>query len=81
MELLYFFLGIFCATVVYPVVQAWLEWHLTWIEAKKMKLNEAITDSNIKMQQAVSSAGDQDTRAIGFSATWGEEEEECEYED
>lgn len=79
--LLYFLLGVFCATVGYPLIQGWLEWHLTWIEAKKMKISEAINDSNIRMQQAASSVREADTRAIGFSADWSEKEEECDYED
>ena len=79
--LLYFLLGIFVASVLSPVFQLWLEWHAVWVEMKKMKLSEAINDSNIKMQQAASSVGEVDTRAIGFSADWGEEEEECDYED
>ena len=76
-----FLLGIFFALCGLPVLQGWAEWHLTWIEVKKMKLNEAINNSNIRMQQAVSSAEEVDTRAIGFSASWGDEEEECDYED
>lgn len=50
MELLYFILGIIFVTYVIPLLDGISAWFLTWVEAKKSKQSEIISQANIKMR-------------------------------
>ena len=78
MELLYFIIGIIFVSYVIPVFDGISALFLTYLEAKKAKLNEIINQSNIQIRR---SAEEDDTpqRRIGFCVE--EEEDEEDYED
>lgn len=81
MELVWFISGILFALVILPLLNSLMELIMAWFETKRMKCAEAINNSNINMQKAVSSIEEQhSTRQIGFSLSEEEEEEE-NYED
>ena len=82
MELLYFILGIVFVSYIIPLLDGASGLLLTWMEAKKAKLNEIINLTNIKIRQATTSAED-DTpkRLIGFCRDDDyKEEEDDDYE-
>lgn len=78
MKLLCFFiLGFIFAAYLIPVLDGLSSWFLTWIDLKKIKLNEIINQINIKMRQAAASAEeDPPRRSVGFRVP--DEEEEYE---
>ena len=78
MELLYFILGFISATYLIPLFDGISAWFLTWVEVKKAKFNEVITQINIKMRQAAAAADDDDSpkRLIGFCRDDDDYEEE-----
>lgn len=78
MKLLCFFiLGFIFAAYLIPLLDGLSSWFLTWIDLKKIKLNEIINQINIKMRQAAASAEeDPPRRSIGFRVP--DEEEEYE---
>jgi hypothetical protein len=81
MELLYFILGIIFVEIIIPLLDALMGVVAVWLEALKTKSNEKITNSNIKMKQAISSAEEENIppkRQIGFTAPACEEEEDEE---
>lgn len=79
MELVWFISGALFAWFVWPCLNSLVELITAWFETKRMKCAEAINNSNINMQKAVSSVEEIPTRQIGFSLS--EEEEEFEDED
>lgn len=79
MEFLYFIAGILFVSYFIPLLDGLSSLFLTWIEAKKGKLNEEINQSNIQIRKSAASAEeDPPRRLIGFCA---EDSEECEEED
>lgn len=82
MELLYFILGIIFVTYVIPLLDGISAWFLTWVEAKKAKQSEIISQTNIKIRQAAASAEeDPPSRPIGFRMPNSEDYDEEENED
>ena len=78
MKLLCFFiLGFIFAVYLIALLDGLSSWFLTWIDLKKIKLNEIINQINIKMRQAAASAEEGSPhRSIGFRVP--DEEEEYE---
>jgi hypothetical protein len=82
MELLYFILGFVFAVYLIPLFDGLSAWFLTWVEAKKTKQAEVISQTTIKMRQAAASAEDDSPkRLIGFARDDDYEEEEEDEED
>lgn len=77
MELIYFFLGGIFIQFISPFLDGILSLFLTYLEAKKIKYTEAINQSNIKMQQAVSDS--EPKSVIGFAAYEEEVDEENDF--
>jgi hypothetical protein len=50
MELLYFILGFIFVTCLIPIFDGISAWFLAWVEVKKAKFNEVITQTNIKIR-------------------------------
>jgi hypothetical protein len=81
LELLFFILGIVFVQYFIPLVDGFVAWILTWIEAKKTKQSEIVNQSNIIMRQAVEAANEPPPRRmIGFSAPENDEEDDEEDE-
>ena len=81
MELIYFILGFFVASYGIPIIDGFSSWLLTWVETKKIKQNEIINQTNIKIRQAASSAeADPPMHQIGFCVSDGVNPEEEEDE-
>lgn len=85
MALLYFILGILFVEIIIPILDAILNIFLAWVETKKAKYSEIVTESNIKMKRAVASIEEIDMlppkRQIGFVISAPEEQEEEDDED
>lgn len=79
MELLFFILGILFVQYFIPLVDGFVAWLLTWVEAKKAKQSEVVNQTNINMRQAAEAANElPPRRIIGFATPENDEEEDDE---